>query len=54
MYLSNRKSLVVSVTQATGTMEFEDGLGPGGNVVVLGTLLSDQIPILLSSTHRWC
>ena len=25
-----------------------------GGVVVIGTLLSDQTPILLSSTHRWC
>ena len=29
-------------------------VGPRGGVVVIGTLLSDQIPILLSSTHRWC
>ena len=29
-------------------------VGPGGGVVVIGTLLSDQIPILLSSAHRWC
>ena len=27
-------------------------IGPGGGVVVIGTLLSDQIPILLSSMHR--
>ena len=26
-------------------------VGPGGGVVVIGTLLSDQIPILLSSTQ---
>ena len=25
-----------------------------GSVVVIGTLLSDQIPVLLSSAHRWC
>ena len=25
-----------------------------GGVVVIGTLLSDQTPILLSSAHRWC
>ena len=24
------------------------------NVIVIGTLLSDQIPILLSSAHWWC
>ena len=29
-------------------------VGPGGGVVVIGTLLSDQIPILLSSAHQWC
>ena len=29
-------------------------VGPGGGVVVIGTLLSDQIPDLLSSAHRWC
>ena len=27
-------------------------VGPGGGVVVIGTLLSDQIPDLLSSVHR--
>ena len=29
-------------------------VSPGGRVVVIGTLLSDQIPDLLSSAHRWC
>ena len=29
-------------------------VGPGGGVVIIGTLLSDQIPTLLSSAHRWC
>ena len=29
-------------------------VGPGGCVVVIGTLLSDRIPILLSSAHQWC
>ena len=29
-------------------------VGPGDGVVVIGTLLSDRIPILLSSAHRWC
>ena len=29
-------------------------VGPGGGVVVIGTLLSDRIPILLSSAHWWC
>ena len=73
-----------SVIQATGMVEFEDGLrtgvllggcwtlgaaapnlgsipnplgvrvGSGGGVVVIGTLLSDRIPILLSSAHQWC
>ena len=73
-----------SEIQATGTVEFEDGLrtgvlpggclypcgsctyprinskppgvrvGPGGGVVVIGTLLSDQIPVLLSSMYWWC
>ena len=45
-----------SVIQATETVEFEDGLrvGCGGGVVVIGTLLSDQILDLLSSAHRWC
>ena len=64
-----REFVADSVIQATGTVEFEDGLrtvvleplehlgvqvGPGGGVVVIGTLLSDPIPILLSSTHQWC
>ena len=29
-------------------------VGPGGGVVVLGTLLSDEIPILLNSVRPWC
>ena len=29
-------------------------LVPRGGVVVIGTLLSDKIPILLSSVHRYC
>ena len=29
-------------------------VGPEGGVVVIRTLLSDRIPILLSSAHRWC
>ena len=29
-------------------------VGPEGGVVVIGTLLSDQIPIPLSSAYRWC
>ena len=29
-------------------------VGPWGGVVVIGTLMSDRIPILLSSAHRWC
>ena len=29
-------------------------VGPEGGVIVIGTLLSDQIPILLSSAHQWC
>ena len=29
-------------------------VGPEGGVVVIGTLLSDRIPILLSSAHWWC
>ena len=29
-------------------------VGPGGGVVVIGTLLSDQIQVLLSSAHPWC
>ena len=56
------------VIKAIVRLEFEDGLrmgvlpgeclGPKSSrtygVVVMGTLLSDRIPILLSSTHRWC
>ena len=29
-------------------------VGPGGSVIVIGTLLSDQIPDLLSSARWWC
>ena len=29
-------------------------VGPEGSVVVIGTLLTDPIPNLLSSAHRWC
>ena len=76
------ESVAGSVIQASGTVEFEDGLrtgvllggcwcpwggctylnqfqtplevqvGPGGSVVVIGTLFSDQILVL--SAHQWC
>ena len=72
--MNHGKSVAGSVIQATGTVEFEDGLRtgvlprscwlhlawdqlqtllgiqvvPSGGVVVIGTLLSDQTPILLS------
>ena len=55
------------VIEAIARLEFEDGEAAGalsaaapnlglilGGVVVIGTLLSDQTPILLSSAHRWC
>ena len=29
-------------------------VGPEVGVAVIGALLSDQIPILLSSVHHWC
>ena len=70
-------SVASTIIQATGTVEFEDGLkmessleaawalravtfslgsiqNPQGMRVAPGTLLSDQIPDLLSSAHRWC
>ena len=49
-------STLVVASPGPGSMSNppEVRVGPEGGVVVIGTLLSDQIPILLSSAHRWC
>ena len=45
---------VIAAAPSLGSIPNPPGVrvGPGGGVVVIGTLLSDRIPILLCSAHQ--